>query len=213
MKHWRIWLGVAVVLGLTAVTGYFYWDLNVRYRPRALTHSPLEIARTLERAGWVSPGLRGRVLYMVSFRTCPDCERFQRTAFARLHRAGVDTRVIVVARADSRGISHSTPAERTTVAELWANRSWALFQRWEATPPATWTAPGLIPADTDTSRTAIVEAGRQMIETLRPLLAENGISFAYPLLAWQSADGTWRACACESPRTYGYVLRDLGVER
>lgn len=211
MRHWRIWLALMVVLGIAGGGAWLYWDINVRYRPHAITHSPLEIARTLERAGWVSPGLRGRALYMVSFRTCPDCERFQRSAFARLHRAGVDTRVIVIARADSRGLSHSTPVERTTVAELWANRSWALFQRWEATPAATWTAPGITPADTDTTRSAIVQAGRQTVETLTPLLAENGISFAYPLLVWQAADGTWRGCACESARTYGYVLQDLGV--
>ena len=41
----------------------------------------------------------------------------------------------------------STAPERSTVAELWTNRSWKLFQQWSLAPAASWTAPGILPAD------------------------------------------------------------------
>lgn len=211
MKHWKLWLSLIVVMAIAGVSGWAYWDNFVRWRPHAITHSPLEITRELERSGWVSPRLPGPKLYMISFRDCSDCERFEREMFPRLQAAGVDTRVIMVARPDADGVSRSTPAERSTIAELWVNRSWRLWQQWHAGAAQAWTAPGLIPADTDTSRSAVVEAGRGMIIRLRPLLAENGISFAYPLLVWQTRDGALHGCACESPRTYRYLLTELGV--
>lgn len=211
MKALKLWLSLFVVLLIAAGGGYLWWDNAVRWRPHVITRSPLEVARILERAGWVSPGLPGPKLYMISFRDCTDCQRFEREIFPRLHAAGVDTRVIMVARPDAEGVSRSSPAERTTVAELWANRSWRLWQDWHAGAPQAWTAPGLTPADTDTGRAALVEAGRRMVTTLQPLLAENGVNFAYPLLVWQTRDGALHACACESPRTYRYLLDELGV--
>jgi hypothetical protein len=148
---------------------------------------------------------------MVSFRSCPDCIRFEQTEFPRLQAAGVDTRVIVIARADTNGQPHSTPAERATVAELWLNRSWKLFQQWSAATPQTWTAPGIAPADGDAARTAVVEAGRTLVTNLIPQLKDNGVSFAYPTLVWWTKDGRMRACACEKAQTYGYVLKELGA--
>jgi len=210
LRHWRLWLLFSAVLGLAGT--WAYWNFDVRMRPHNITHSPLEITQALERAGWVSPHLPGPTLYMISFRDCSDCIRFEREVFPRLLAAGVDTRVIVVARADSHGTPHSTPAERTTVAELWANRSWPLYERWTAAPSATWTAPGLIPADGDTTRTLVVQGGRDLVQTLTPLLAENGISFAYPLLVWRTPDGALHGCACESPLTYGHVMAELGAQ-
>ena len=211
MKVFKLTLSLILALMLGLGGAWIWWDNFARWKPRVITHSPLEITRALERAGWVSPGLPGPKLYMISFRDCPDCQRFERDMFPRLQAAGVDTRVIMVARPDAEGVSRSTPAERTTVAELWANRSWRLWQQWQAAAPQTWTAPGLIPADTDTGRAALVEAGRQMVTTLRPLLAENGVNFAYPLLVWQTRDGALHGCACENPRTYRYLLDELGV--
>ena len=46
---------------------------------------------------------------------------------------------------------------------------------------------------------------------LKPLLKDNGIDFAYPLLVWWTKDGEMRGCACENRRSYKYVMSDLGA--
>jgi hypothetical protein len=205
---------VLALIGVVAVAAagvFLMWDLDWRWQPHTVTKDQTEIAQALDGAGWVSPHLTGPKLYMISFRSCPDCIRFEQTEFPKLQAAGVDTRVIVIARADSNGQPHSTPAERATVAELWLNRSWKLFQQWSAATPQTWTAPGIPPADGDAARTAVVEAGRTLVTNLIPLLKDNGVNFAYPTLVWWTKDGRMRACACEKPQSYGNVLKELGA--
>ncbi|OZA58251.1 MAG: hypothetical protein B7X78_09005, partial [Sphingomonadales bacterium 39-62-4] len=184
---------------------------ELRWRPKTVTKHQAEIAKILQESGWVSPGLTGPKLYMVSYRDCPECVRFKAEAFPALHKAGVDTRVIEIARADENGAPKSTPVERATVAELWVNRSWALAQRWNATPVAAWTAPGVKPADGDIARTAVIEAGRANVEKLAPLLKDNGVGSGWPLMVWWTKDGQMRACACEAPQTNRIVRKDLGA--
>ena len=132
--------------------------------------------------------------------------------FPKLQEAGVDTRLIAIARADLNGVAKSTPAERATVAELWLNRSWRLMQTWDATPASAWKAPGIAPADGDLARTAVVEAGRKLVVDLKPLLRSNGIDPGYPTLIWWTREGEMRGCACERPETYKYLLNELGVD-
>jgi hypothetical protein len=211
MKNLGRWLIAVAVLVALGAGAFAYWNHELRWRPKSITRNQVEIARILENSGWVSPGLKGPRLYMVSFRTCPDCVRFKAREYPGLHKAGVDTRLIEIARADRNGLAKSTPAERATVAELWLNRSWALSERWDATPVEAWTAPGLKPADGDTARTAVIEAGRKTVEDLRPLLKANGVNFAYPLLVWWTKDGQMKACACERRETYRFVRKDLGA--
>lgn len=212
MKRFQVWAILGLVVALIAVCGYAYWNHELRWRPKTITKHQAEIAKILETAGWVSPGKTGPKLYMVSFRTCPDCIRFKAEEFPLLHAADVDTRVIEIARRDLNGVAQSTPAERATIAELWLNRSWPLMEQWEAVQADTWTAPGIAPADGDMARTAVVEAGRKLVDDLRPLLKANGVKFAYPTLIWWAPDGTMRACACERRETYRYVREDLGVK-
>jgi len=200
-----------LVVALIAAGAYGYWNMELRWRPKTITKHQAEIAKILQESGWVSPGLAGPKFYMVSFRTCPDCVRFKAEEFPRLHKAGVDTRVIEIARADKNGVAKSTAAERATVAELWVNRSWALAERWEATPVEAWTAPGIKPADGDIARTAVIEAGRANVEKLVPLMKDNGVSFAWPLMIWWTKDGQMRACACEKRETYRFVRKELGA--
>src|SRR5687768_15851679 len=117
MKRFRLWASL-VLVGLVAggsLFAWWWWDL--RWRPHTIKRDQAEIARLLEGAGWVSPGLTGPKLYMLGYRSCTDCVRFKLESFPALHAAGVDTRVIEIARRDRNGVSHSTPAERTTVAE------------------------------------------------------------------------------------------------
>jgi len=213
MKRFRLWailvLLVAAVGG--GLFGWWWWDL--RWRPREIKRDAAEITRILEQAGWVSPGLTGPKLYMVSFRSCPDCLRFEAEAFPALHAAGVDTRVIEIARRDANGVAHSTPAERATVAELWVNRRWALLEAWEKVPVEAWLAPGVPPADGDVARSAVIEAGRKMVDDLTPRLAHNGIKLRYPTLIWWTKDGKMHGCACERRETYRYVLKELGAAK
>ena len=211
MRRFLVWAAMAVVL-IAAGGGVFAaWSLDWRWRPHTITKHQDEIAQALERSGWVSPHLTGPKLYMISFRACPDCIRYEAEEFPKLQAAGVDTRVIIIALPDTNGLSRSTPAERTTVAELWLNRSWRLFQQWTRDPPDAWTAPGLAPADGDSARTAVVETGRTLVETLTPMLRDNGVNLAYPTLIWWTRDGLMRSCACENPRTYRNVERELGA--
>lgn len=208
----RKWILGLTALCLVASALFLWWRQDLRWRPRDLKTEGPEIARLLEGAGWVSPGLNGPTLYMVSFRSCPACLAFKARAFPALQAAGVDTRVIEIAQRDSGDTPRSTPQERATVAELWIGRRWALLQAWERVPPAAWTAPGIAPADGDPARTAAVEAGRRLVDRLEPLLARNGVSFAYPTLVWWTKDGRMRGCTCEKAHTLKFVLKELGVD-
>lgn len=203
---WFVLIAVAVIVAVGA-----YWWLDLRWRPKAITKNQAEIAALLEQSGWVSPGLGGPKLYMVGFRACPNCIAFKTDALPKLVEAGVDTRVIEFAWRDRNGLAQSTSAERSTVAELWINRSWTLMQRWDASPVAAWTAQGIPPADGDMARTAVVEAGRDMVDKLRPLLKANSISFGTPVLIWWSKDGVMHGCSCGSPSGWRYALKDLGA--
>ena len=201
-------LSLLVIVALGAAL-YGWWSLDLRWRPKIITKNQAEITKILEGSGWVSPGLNGPKLYMVGFRSCADCMRFKLEQWPKLHAAGVDTRLIEVARADLNGVPQSTAFERSTVAELWVNRSWALSDRWDKIPVDAWKAQGITPADGDIARTAVIEAGRGMVEKLRPLLKANGINFAYPLLIWWDKEGKMKGCACEKRETQDYALKDL----
>jgi hypothetical protein len=172
-----------------------------------ITKDKAKILKLLNQSGWVSPHLKGKPLWMISFRSCPDCIRFEKEQFPDLHKAGVDTRVIMVARR-----AKSTPAERTGVGELWAKRDWKMYEDWTGIPVDAFTGEGLASGDTDPTRVALVERGRKLIDDLTPLLAENGLPMHYPTLIWSDAKGRLRGCACEERETYSFFRHDLGVK-
>jgi hypothetical protein len=212
MRSVRLWLVCALILAVVAGGAWTWWRLDLRWRPHTIGSHQAEIARILDTAGWVSPHLPGPRLYMLTYRACPACVWFERTELPKLRAAGVDTRIIVVALPDQNGLAYSTPAERATVAELWVNRDWKLFERWQAVIlPVAWTAPGLPAADGDAARTAVVEAGRKAVRDLTPLLAHSGVKFAWPTLIWWNKAGQMRGCACLGPRSWRNVERELGA--
>jgi hypothetical protein len=214
MKKLKLWGSLILVLLVAGGGLYGWWSLDLRWRPRTITKNQAEISRVLETSGWVSPGGGGPKLYEIGFRTCPDCIRLRKEEFPRYRKAGVDTRVILVARRDRNGVPKSTPAERSTVAELWVNRKWPLLEAWENTPPDAWTAQGIPSADNDAARSAVVEQSRRLVEQLQPLLAANGVDgdgFRYPTLVWWDKQGRMRACACENRETYRFVRKELGA--
>jgi hypothetical protein len=155
---------------------------------------------------------------VVLYQGCEPCQTQLPAAIAKLQAADVDTRMIVIARADKNGQALSTPQDRALTAELWTNRSWKLFQQTfpavSAAPPSPTArvAPPLIPpADGDAARSAVIEVGRQLATTLGAQLKDNGVSFGYPTLVWWTKDGKMRACACTSPQSLGFVEKDLGA--
>jgi hypothetical protein len=210
----RRFLLLLVLLGVAAVAGavvFLMWDLDWRWRPHTITRNQAEIAQALDRSGWVSPHLTGPKVYIIAYRGCDACTRLEQAVFPRLQAADVDTRVILIAQPDLNGQARSTPAERSTVAELWTNRSWKLFQQWSLASPAAWTAPNIPPADGDAARSAVIEVGRQLVSSLTGQLKDNGVRLDYPTLIWWTKDGRMRACACTSPQSDGFVEKELGA--
>jgi len=57
----------------------------------------------------------------------------------------------------------------------------------------------------------IRHASRDLADKLKPLLGENGVPFTWPLVIWQSRDGTLEAAAGDAPKTWTYMRRDLGA--
>lgn len=204
----------AIVGGCLAAGGYWaYFNFYARFRPVTITRNQAAIESLLAQSDYVSPGAQGPVLWMVSFRDCQPCTNYQRDEFPKLTAKDIDTRVIVFARADRQGQPQSTQAERATVAELWINRDWGLYGRWMATPRREWAAPGLKFADTDWARRAVVNATRDYINQLAPLLTDAGLTTDYPLLIWRDRQGLLKACACTDSRSYHFVRADLGVDK
>jgi hypothetical protein len=201
---------LAAVVAVLAVAGYSRAADDANDRPKTLTHEA-ELRKLLETSGWVSPGLsKTKVLYMVSWQSCPPCILYEREDFPKLHAAGVDTRVIMYARASS-----STPQERSGVAELWKNRSWATWKKFTAIPTSSWTAEGIPPADTTPERAALVKKSQAFADKMRELMAANGIGtrehLNLPTLIWVGKDGHLRGCGCEKVETHKYVLQELGA--
>ncbi|HEY3813311.1 MAG TPA: hypothetical protein VGL66_08785 [Caulobacteraceae bacterium] len=204
---------VAVIVGGVIAAGGFwaYWNFWERFRPVTIAKNQTEIQRLLDEADWVSPGRSGPPIWMITYRDCTDCTAYQREEFPKLAAANIDTRVIVFARPDHEGLQESTPAERATIAELWINRDWSLYAKWMATPHKDWAADGLKPADHDFARNAVVNATRDYVNQMTPLLKAAGLGDAYPILIWRDHDGFLKACACTDERSYHFIRSDLGA--
>ena len=211
MRRALVFIVLVAIAAVVSAGVYLAWDLDWRWRPHTITQRQDTIARALDQSGWISPHLTGPKLYLIVYRACAACDAFKKSAFDKLQAADVDTRVIAIARPDMNGQPQSTPAERATVAELWTNRSWKLYQQWSLAPPGAWTAPGIPAADGDTARSAVIEVGRQLAASLTSDLAANGVRFDYPTLIWWTKDGRMRACACVDAHSYGFVLKELGA--
>jgi hypothetical protein len=210
----RLWQAVGMMIAFVVVicvVVFLWWDFDVRWRPRTITKDTEQITRLMQAAGWVSAGGGSNKVYVLAVRSCAPCDALDRTTLPALQKAGVDTRVIVIAPPDANGRPASTPAERSTVAELWVNRSWPLFMAWMATAPANWVAPNIPPADGDAARSAVVETSRDLADRLKPLLEENGVSLTYPVVVWRAKDGTMQAASGDAPNTWTYARKDLGA--
>lgn len=213
MRRFLIWSGLAVVIGLVlAIGGYLAYDFfYARFQPVTIARNQAEIQRLLDEASWVSPGGGDQPLYVIGFRDSPSTQAYEREEVSKLRAGGVDVRTIVFARPDREGMAQSTAAERATVAELWLNRDWDLYQRWAATPSSRWTAVELPQADGSLARTAVVEAGRDFIRKLDEQLRDAGVRPTWPLVIWRDREGFLKACACADRRSWAFVRDDLNA--
>lgn len=213
MRRFLVWSALALTIGLgLAGGGYWaYWNFYARFQPVVIHRDQAQIQRLLDEASWISAGGGGEPLYMITYRDSAAAQRYEREEFPKLRAAGVETRVIVFARPDREGLAQSTAAERTTVAEIWLNRDWPLYERWTATPTRNWTAAGVPQADGNMARTAVVEAGRDFVARLNDLVRGSGLGAGYPLILWRDREGYLKACACSDARSWAFIRDDLGA--
>lgn len=217
MRRSPLLLGLPLmgILLAGALKLYMSWAES---QPVTLRRDLPRLEAALADSHWVSPGLAPagstrRALYMVSFRSCPWCVAYEKAEFPRLQKAGIDTRVILLARRDQDGKPRSNPAERATVAQLWLTRDWGLYERWTAIPADAWAGSGQVPpsAEIDPDRRGAVEASRTAVERLSGLLKTNGVELHYPALIYQAADGRWRAFIGYDEKAARIIRADLGV--
>lgn len=194
---------------LAAIGGamWLWWRLDLRGDPHTIRKDQASLASALQRAGWVSPHINGKPVYVLVTGSCPACARIETGALEDLQSHGLDTRVIVVAPADRDGKAMSTTADRAAVAEFWINRNWGLYQRWRA--PSATTMAGIAPADGDAARTAVVETARVSAATIAELLKHNGVAFGYPMAIWWNKDGAMRASLLDNGVAAGKAKQEI----
>lgn len=213
--HYRFAVGsiIGLLIG-AAIAGGLFWAYEyfwARFQPTLLTKDAAQIQRLLDEGDWVSPGRTGRALYMVTYRDCDACLAYQRQEFPKLAAANVDTRVLVFVRPDEAGESLSSPSERSTVSELWINRSWTLYEKWTAASEGDWAPQGLRASDGDWARSAVMNATHLYVDKLIALLHENGLNGPDPILIWRDQKGRLKACACSDRLSYHFVRSDFGA--
>lgn len=188
---------VLAALGLTLLPmlpGAQFETASAQPGPAPIQVHADKILTALETAPWIAitdPKAKpnGRVLYYISFRTCPNCLAFKEAEFPALLAAGVEIRVIVYARRDLGREIRSNPVERALAAELWLKKDRPLLETWWAADdlPGYYAqmAPRIESAEAVPARRAAVAAGRDLISRLTGLYIDNGLELAIPVLLWK----------------------------
>jgi len=199
-------LSAVTVLGLT---GYWaWWNYYARWQPATITQKQAEIQTLLDQSGYASAGKEGPEMWVITYRDCEPCKAWEAEELPKYEAINADIRIVPFAPADIEGKVKSTPSERTTIAEIWLNRSYALYKQWRATPDEAWTPP-FRAADSDLARNAVVQASRDFVTKLEPMLADNSVQVRYPLIIWRDGTEHIKVCACSDPRMYNFVREGL----
>lgn len=201
-----LFLTTAAVLG---IAGYWaYWNFFMRWQPVTITQKQKEIQELLDASGYAASGKEGPEVWVITYRNCATCKVWEDQELPKLEAISADIRIVPFAPADIEGKVKTTPSERSTIAEIWLNRSYPLYRQWRAATEESW-MPTFRPADGDLARSAVVEASRDFIAKLEPLLGDNGVPIRYPLVIWRDGTEHIRVCACSDERMYHYVRNDL----
>ncbi len=207
MNRIRRWLVFLVMLALIGGAMWLWWLVDLRGSPHTIKREQAALASALRRAGWVSPHVNGKIVYVLVTGGCPACGKFEIGPLEALRTRGVDTRIIIVAPPDRNGKAMSTPADRAAVAEFWLGRDWQLYTRWREESPTAMA--GAAPADGDAARTAVVEAARASAATIAGLLGRNGVKFGYPMAIWWNRAGEMRASLVDNPTAAHKAEREI----
>ena len=202
----RVFLSI-ILLFLVSLIISLFMTRNVK----TITKKTTELEALLSEMAWVSPSLSDdRVLYKISFRTCPACFSYYKDEFPKLQKRGVDTRLFTFARAKT---PEKNPNEWAILARLYTDKNWALSEQWwdKKSPNQFYSKMDFMPSVIgDSKLTALVKNGRLQMKTLGYLLAENDITMASPTLLWQDRNGVWKAAMGNGPITNSKIRKELG---
>ena len=156
-----------------------------------ITENADEIFSALESASWIhKPGQGGRVLYVMTFRTCGPCIEFKEAELDRLLDAGVDVRFVVFPPWDEWGEEINEPGEIAMIAELWKTRSWDLYLAWYAmSAPTYYRTQTLPPSAASGERAALVARSRKVVLLVEDALKPDGVGFGFPGFFWKDKNG------------------------
>lgn len=207
MDRLRRWFVFVVMLAVIGGGVWLWWLVDLRGSPHTIHREQAALAYELQRTGWVSPHVNGKIVYVLVSGECPACGKFENGGVKRLATRTIDTRVIVVAPADKNGKALSTPADRAAVAAFWIDRDWSLYTRWREASPSTMA--GAPQADGDAARTAVVDTARKSAASIEDLLHKNGVKFGYPMAIWWNKAGEMRASLVDNGTAAGKAEREI----
>jgi hypothetical protein len=175
--------------------------------PAVVKVEAAELGALLEGGQWVSPGHKGRVLYKIGFRQCPDCINFEKSVYPALHRVQVDTRTLFYAPRTGR---YAAPdGEQRALDTIYRTRDWAFFEAWmeDANPTYFYDNTPMEPVEEDPQAQARIAAAIATHASVARIMKANGFDMERPAMFWQDEGGRWRVIMGDTPRIQRLVRK------